>query len=325
MALVVLVLVGVLAWMVYAAGRRQAASELDQTALAKSEMHRSAQLEEMSRREHRLNEATVRIACDGAVTPERLANRGDVECLFAAYEAAEGSGWDGLDNARNVAVSEIFNRSREARRSLGLPIPQTDRFDFVCADLAFVALEHRIGARARKKAALVYLSDVDIDGAIEDMIQRMIQRAGMRPDDAVAARAVAGSALRRARAVAWSTQRVLFREANESESVYVKRLEQVAVVGAERVLNDVVALARMTDSEIDGAARTVVAELPGAAIDAMSERVLRGEIVRLVIVAREETRRSEAANQQRRSEATKPIGSNDATAKITKIGWRPGD
>jgi len=110
MALVVLVLIGVLAWMVYAAGRRQAARELDQTALAKSEMHRLEQLEEMSRRVHRLNEATVRIACQGAVTPERLANQGDVECLFAAYEAVEGSGWDDLGDARNVAVSEIFNR-----------------------------------------------------------------------------------------------------------------------------------------------------------------------------------------------------------------------
>jgi hypothetical protein len=268
MALVVLVLVGVLAWMVYAAGRRQAVSELDQTAVAKAEVHRVAQREEISRRVHRLNEATVRIACHGAVTPEHLANLGDVECLFAAYEAAEGSGWDDLNNARNIAVSEIFNRSREARRSLGLPIPQTDKIDFICADLAFVALEHRIGARARKRAALVYLSDVDIDGAIADMIQRMIQRAVIQPDGADAARAVAGGALRRARALARSTQRVLFREANESESVYVKRLEQCAVVGADRVLNDVVNLASLTDSEIDGAARTVVGELPGAAIDA---------------------------------------------------------
>jgi len=309
--------------MVYAAGRRQAARELDQTALAKSEMHRLEQLEEMSRRVHRLNEATVRIACQGAVTPERLANQGDVECLFAAYEAVEGSGWDDLGDARNVAVSEIFNRRCEARRSLGLPIPQTDKIDFICADLAFFALEHRIGARARKKAALIYLSDVDIDDAIEDMIQRMIQNVGMRPDDAVGARRVAGSALRRARAAAQSTVRVLFREANESESVYVKRLEQCAVVGADRVLSDAVNLAGLTDSEIDDAARTVVGDLPGAAIDAMSERVLRGEIVRLLIAERERRRRSNAEYQQRRAASTKRSEGNDPTPKITKIGWRP--
>ncbi|MET0791103.1 MAG: hypothetical protein ABW061_06235, partial [Polyangiaceae bacterium] len=215
MALVVLVLVlvGVLAWMVYAAGRRQAVRELDQTALAKSEMHRIAQLEEISRREHRLNETTVRIACHGAVTPESLANQGDVECLFAAYEAAEGSGWDDLDNARNVAVSEIFNRRREARRSLGYPVPQADKINFICTESAFTELVHRIGARARQRVGLVYLSDAEIDGAIEDMIQRMIQNVGLRPDDAAAARAAVGNALRRARAVARSPKPILCREA----------------------------------------------------------------------------------------------------------------
>ena len=103
----------------------------------------------------------------------------------------------------------------------------------------------------------------------------------------------------------------------------MKRLEKVAIVGAERVLSDVFNLASLTDSEIDGAARTVVGELPGAAIDAMSERVLRGEIVRLLIAAREEARRGKTEGQQRHSEATKPSRSNDAIAKITKIGWRP--
>jgi len=151
----------------------------------------------------------------------------------------------------------------------------------------------------------------------------MIQNVGMRPDDAVGARRVAGSALRRARAAAQSTVRVLFREANESESVYVKRLEQCAVVGADRVLSDAVNLAGLTDSEIDDAARTVVGDLPGAAIDAMSERVLRGEIVRLLIAERERRRRSNAEYQQRRAASTKRSEGNDPTPKITKIGWRP--
>jgi hypothetical protein len=319
MALVVLVLVGVLAWLVYAAGRRRAATDLLQaTAAAESELLRLAQQEEKAQRARRLGDATIALACRGNGTAEQLAKLGNEECLFAAYETAEASGWEDLEYARNVAASEIHNRRGEARRLLGQPHSQSDKIDFLALSIALSTLEDQLGARAMKRSSLAHVSDADISGAIESRIVR----DRMAPDAAHAARAVMGNALQRARAVARSMQPALLKGDNESETAYVKRLEQVAAVGARRLLNDVSKLEELTDSEIDDAARAVVGDLPGAAIDAMTERVLRGEIVRLVVAEREDARRRVLKNKQQSADESKRRGDQDTTAKVTKIGWR---